>query len=180
MSSQLVPPITYCNAVMREVYRPPTWPVRAGAGQLRTPAEAIQPPAPEPAPQVDQEIQMLASAPSSTQQQRRKPRPAARTSRAERDRAVERVTLKERKEWRELHDRELMLFLVRRGSVPFLAEDFRAFFARRGHPNPHHPNVWGAMWFAAARDGVVVKTGKYLPMQDRRSHARVTAEWRKT
>ena len=49
----------------------------------------------------------------------------------------------------------------------------------RGNPAPHHPNVWGGLWMLAAREERVVKTGRYRQMADRRSHARVTAEWRR-
>lgn len=101
------------------------------------------------------------------------------TGAARRDRAIERVTLSERREWQQLHDRELTRFLIERGGRAFLPEDFRHWFAQRGHPAPHHPNVWGGLWMHAAREQLVVKTGKYRQMQARRSHARVTAEWRK-
>lgn len=96
---------------------------------------------------------------------------------AVRDSAIERVMEHEKKAWRELHDKELAAFLIERGSDPFLPEDFRRWFIERGNERPHHPNVWGAMWMQAARQGLVVKTGQYRHMQDLRSHARITTEW---
>jgi hypothetical protein len=100
-------------------------------------------------------------------------------ARSARNAAINLVAANERKAWRELHDRELAVFLSRMGSTAFLPEDFRRWFLARGNKHPHHPNVWGAMWMSAARQGLVAKTGRYRHMQDLRSHARITAEWAK-
>lgn len=94
-----------------------------------------------------------------------------------RDDAIDLVVDNERKAWRELHDRELAVFLIQQGNAAFLPEDFRRWFLARGNPHPHHHNVWGAMWMSAARQGLVKKTGCYRHMQEIRSHARITTEW---
>lgn len=110
---------------------------------------------------------------------KRRPHPSRVTaSRVLRDRAIEQVTDNERKEWVELHDKELMWFLIEWKGRGFITETFRVWFLGRGNRKPHHPNVWGALWMRAAKAGRVEKTGKYLPMQERKSHARMSPEWR--
>lgn len=98
---------------------------------------------------------------------------------AARDAGIGLAVDNERKAWRELHDKELAVFLIQQGGKAFLPEDFRRWFLARGNRHPHHPNVWGAMWMSAARQGLVAKTGRYRHMQDVRSHARITTEWAK-
>jgi len=102
----------------------------------------------------------------------------ALTATALRNEAIQRVIENEKKAWHELHDNELTVFLAERGTVPFIAEDFRHWFMARGNAAPHHPNVWGAVWMAAARHDMVAKTGHYRSPKDVHSHARLTTEWR--
>lgn len=85
----------------------------------------------------------------------------------------------ERAAWRSLHDTELLRFLVLQGGQPFTPEAFRRWFLERGNEEPHHPNVWGALWLRCARMGWIVKTGTYRNTTLRTSHARITPEWRK-
>lgn len=106
-------------------------------------------------------------------------RTTVRPAKAVRDAAIEQVLENERRAWRELHDKELTAFLIEKGATAFLAEDFRRWFIARGHEAPHHPNVWGAVWMAAARQGHMAKTGRYLAPQDVHSHARLCTEWTK-
>lgn len=44
--------------------------------------------------------------------------------------------------------------------------------------DPHHPGAWGAFTMNLLRAGLIEKTGEYVPMQDERSHARITAVYR--
>lgn len=39
---------------------------------------------------------------------------------------------------------------------------------------PHHPNAWGGLISGAIKSGLLVGTGEYVPMKDKRSHARKT------
>jgi hypothetical protein len=202
-------PITVRNGAMTEPYVPKPWvPVRTSAGHARppdSPPPVPNPPTPAPTapppPQVVRSETMpssdrLLAAAAATQAQVRTLAEAVRVTerriqarrgqvkkktdgQAARDRAIEHVTLAERQEWRELHDRELMHFLNDRAGRPFLAEDFRQWFQDRGLPPPHHHNVWGALWNAAVAQELVVRTGVFRPMQSRSSHGRMTSEWRK-
>ena len=107
-------------------------------------------------------------------------RPLGQTARTMRDGAISQVTENEKLAWRELHDRELVAFLIEQDGAPFIAENFRQWFTERGNEPPHHPNVWGAMWMAATRGSKLVRTGRMLPPQDTHSHARLTTEWVKS
>jgi hypothetical protein len=104
---------------------------------------------------------------------------SASASNAARDTGISQALQNEREAWRALHDKELALFLIEKGAATFLSEDFRRWFVARGNVGPHHHNVWGAMWMAAARQGLVIKSGEYRHMRDVRSHARLTTEWMK-
>lgn len=100
-------------------------------------------------------------------------------SKSERDAALVVVTEHEKQEWRVLHDRELARWLDQQGAMPFLPEDFRRWFLARGHDDPHHANVWGAMWLQCVKAGWIERTGAFRQMACRSSHARLTPEWRK-
>lgn len=39
---------------------------------------------------------------------------------------------------------------------------------------PHHHNAWGALVASAIKHGLLIATGRWIPMQDVRSHARKT------
>lgn len=59
----------------------------------------------------------------------------------------------------------------------FTGEDVRLACAAAGH-HAHHPNAWGAFINRAIKDGTIEPTGRWKPMQDRRSHARKTQIYR--
>jgi hypothetical protein len=99
------------------------------------------------------------------------------TATALRNEAIQRVIDNEKKAWHELHDTQLVAFLAEKGKTPFIAEEFRHWFIERGNAGPHHPNVWGAVWMAAARQDLIIKTGRYRSPHDVNSHARLTTEW---
>lgn len=42
---------------------------------------------------------------------------------------------------------------------------------------PHHHNAWGALISTLVKDGLIVPTGRWLPMTQRSSHARRTPEY---
>lgn len=46
--------------------------------------------------------------------------------------------------------------------------------------SPGHPNAWGAIINAAVKRGYLVKTGQYLQMKSKSSHARMTPEYRRS
>ena len=54
-------------------------------------------------------------------------------------------------------------------------EDIRLTLIRKGLPNPHHHNAWGALSKAAEDQHILVPTGKFRHMQTTKSHARRTA-----
>lgn len=95
-----------------------------------------------------------------------------------RDDAIESVAEAEKELWRKKHDEELLRFV--KENDEFIAEDFRHWFClTRGHEQPHKPQVWGAMWMTAVRRMWIEKTGKYAPMQQRSSHGRESAVYRR-
>lgn len=56
-------------------------------------------------------------------------------------------------------------------------EDLRKKLTRLRRPG--HPNAWGALIMQAVRKGLLIPTGRYLPMKDKSSHARKTPEYRR-
>lgn len=44
--------------------------------------------------------------------------------------------------------------------------------------SPSHHNAWGAFTMKLLRTGLIEKTGEYVPMEDKRSHARITPVYR--
>lgn len=81
--------------------------------------------------------------------------------------------------WGALYDYEFTRFIIAQGYAPFTGEDFKQWFRDSGHPDPHHPNAWGAKWNAMARDGRIVKTGEMTQAKGRVSHARWLFLWRR-
>lgn len=66
-------------------------------------------------------------------------------------------------------------------SIPyqdFTGEDVRNYLLSRDYPKPHHHNVWGAVMMEAAKRGLIVKTGEWRQMKNRKSHARATPVYR--
>lgn len=57
-------------------------------------------------------------------------------------------------------------------------EQMRDGLLAAGLPRPHHHNAWGALVMAAVRKGLIEKTGRWVPMAHRRSHARMTPTYR--
>jgi hypothetical protein len=49
----------------------------------------------------------------------------------------------------------------------------------QGIGNPSHPNAWGAVFNAAARKGIIKKTGQYVKSRFEKSHSAVVAVWEK-
>jgi hypothetical protein len=45
--------------------------------------------------------------------------------------------------------------------------------------SPHHHNAYGALVMAAVKRHLIVKTGQWTNMRDKRSHARMTPVYRK-
>lgn len=114
--------------------------------------------------------------------QQRKPlsKPArASAARVLRDHGMAEAMEHERDEWRDLYRYEMRAFLKDRGDRAFLSEEFRKWFRSRGNREPHHPNVWGAMWNACATEGWIEKTGKHRPTTYAAGHATDGTEWKK-
>lgn len=60
----------------------------------------------------------------------------------------------------------------------FTSTDVRLRAAELGIPEPSHPNAWGACFFAAAKAGIIEKTGEYKPSAFEKSHAAIVAIWK--
>lgn len=57
-------------------------------------------------------------------------------------------------------------------------EDVRHAAKEAGIPNPPHHNAWGAAIMHAVKNKKwLMPTGKFLPMKDKSSHARMTREY---
>lgn len=65
----------------------------------------------------------------------------------------------------------LAINLLPRGE--YTGEVIRADLLNKGI-EPGHPNAWGALINAAVRRGLIRQTGRYVPMQAKKSHARAT------
>lgn len=50
----------------------------------------------------------------------------------------------------------------------------------RNMPSPTHPNAWGSLIREATTKGLIEKTGRYVQMRQKSSHARMTPEYRRT
>ena len=53
-------------------------------------------------------------------------------------------------------------------------EGFRMLLLERGLVEPRHVNAWGALTGTLSRRGVLVPTGEWQPMREKRSHGRLT------
>ena len=97
-----------------------------------------------------------------------------------RDQGMQQAIDNEREYWRALYRTEMRLFLKEQNEDDaFLPEEFRTWFLKRGRPEPHHYNVWGAMWRACATEGLVVKTGTHRPTTCAAGHATDGTEWKR-
>lgn len=57
------------------------------------------------------------------------------------------------------------------------ADDVRAEALRRGIPEPHHPNAYGAALLNAAHAGLIVGTGRSVRSERRAARGRQLAVW---
>lgn len=60
-----------------------------------------------------------------------------------------------------------------------MGEDIRIKATESGVEAPKSPNAWGAATNAAARAGLIEKTGKYLKPKAVKSHVSAKAQWRR-
>lgn len=84
----------------------------------------------------------------------------------------------------EFHDLARGVFAEWLNGLPmfatFIFEDFRLEYARRGLPQPGHPNSWGALARAVLLDNPRVRSVPGLrPLQMPRSHARRSPVYQK-
>jgi hypothetical protein len=63
--------------------------------------------------------------------------------------------------------------------IDHTGESIRTQLLAMGCPPPHHHNAWGALIRSGVTQGVLVDTGRYAQMTDRRSHARRTPVYRR-
>ena len=61
----------------------------------------------------------------------------------------------------------------------FTIEDFRAEWIRFDIQEPTHANAWGALARVAAQQGLIVKTGAYVPAKEPSAHGRMIAVWKR-
>jgi len=86
------------------------------------------------------------------------------------------VLAHESAEWRQ--EALALLFEFTRTATEFHADDFKAYCDRNGLREPHHRNVWGSLYSAAARKRWIEKTGRYAASQTPESHAHHYVIWR--
>lgn len=99
----------------------------------------------------------------------------ALASRSARDRGIERVSIAASEFMADaLWRMDELRF--RLGHV-FLAEDMRRELISMG-VKPHCPNAWGALTRTLIFQQVIERTGVWVPMRDKRSHARMTPQYR--
>ena len=60
-----------------------------------------------------------------------------------------------------------------------IGEDIRLLYAEAGYPPPHHPNCWGGVINSCVRAGMLKLTGDWRHMAIRRSHRRMSPEYRR-
>lgn len=60
----------------------------------------------------------------------------------------------------------------------FTSDDFRAFAGRRGLHDPHHVNGWGALITKAAKEKIILPTGRFVKSTRPDAHARNVSVWR--
>ena len=75
---------------------------------------------------------------------------------------------------------ELRLFCIERkrhGYPEFAFEEFRQVCADQ-NMLPRHPNAWGALASAAAKEGIIEDTGKYRRAVSRKTHSHPVKVWR--
>lgn len=60
----------------------------------------------------------------------------------------------------------------------FIAEDIRLACESLG-VHASHPNAWGGMFLRLVGSGLIVATGEYRQMKDKRSHARKSQVYKK-
>jgi hypothetical protein len=59
------------------------------------------------------------------------------------------------------------------------AEALRLQLLTQGLPSPHHHNCWGALIMTAVKKNLLCKTGKMEHMKTKKSHARLTPEYKR-
>lgn len=60
----------------------------------------------------------------------------------------------------------------------FTAEAFRYDWLSAGGVQPHAHKAWGALFSRAAREGLITKTGRYVPARSAKTHAHPVPVWR--
>jgi hypothetical protein len=90
----------------------------------------------------------------------------------ERDKELARVT---HMHW---HSRALDIISKVKPGRELMGEDIRALVNKAIGP-AHHPNAYGSLIMAAAKGGLIEKTGQYLPSKCIASHGRYQPVWRK-
>lgn len=106
-----------------------------------------------------------------------------RGERGKRDDAIRRVIDNEREIWRNNYQRHFDLFVGQLMiNQTFIGEDVRMFCRGRGMGEPHHHNVWGAMFRGSItrllKDKCVISDG-VQHMKSVGSHARLSPRYRK-
>jgi hypothetical protein len=98
----------------------------------------------------------------------------ALASRDARDRGIERVSIAADQFMDEAI--KSVRELRRRLDGVFLAEDIRRELIDMGI-KPHSPHAWGALTRTLISMRLIERTGQWVPMRDKRSHARLTPQY---
>jgi hypothetical protein len=90
--------------------------------------------------------------------------------RQERDAGIKTVLVNAGDQWRDL----VWNYVINlHHGTEVTGEDIRRACEARGII-PHHPNAWGGTINGLIRQGILIKTGRWVQMKDKRSHARAT------
>lgn len=91
--------------------------------------------------------------------------------------AIERVGANAPSEWVR-KARAVTLGVARANPEGFTSDAVWCVLDACGYGNPPEPRALGAVFHAMARDGFIIKTGRYLPSERESNHARPVAEWK--
>lgn len=99
------------------------------------------------------------------------------TARELADAGMAKTLASERDEWLEGALKALREFSRQPAWSEFKTEDFRAWYAYQGLPQPHDHHVWGALTNMACRAGVIRFTGRYRASVSPKTHAHPVKVW---
>lgn len=99
---------------------------------------------------------------------------SSRNGRALRDEGIAATLEAEREAWRLEATTRLKAYAIQ--GREFTCEEFRSFWLALGRPEPHSHHVWGALFMACARAGIIKQIG-YRKAESAKTHAHPVGVW---